>query len=518
MPTPRSHGGAPLQYTPINVPGFRGLNKQAVGALLGPEWATRLENTVIDDNGRIAAREGWVSLTNTTPAAAAFLQLHEEQSTGHLFGSAEDNKLYRSTDDGDTWTDITNTATVTDPGGQFHDFNGVVLYIQSGQRPCVYSGVSFTDVADGSAPTGGASLAAFGRVWGATSTGKSVRYSALLDHTDWSGSDTGAIDLTSVWQQDDTITALAEFNGSLVIFGTRNIVIYTDGQGSALGVDPIQLYVVDTLNGIGCTARDSIAQIDGDIWFLSQSGLMSFGRLIQEKSNPVNNISRHVQDFLGVYQRGVAASVVRGVYSPKDRFYLLSFPAGSGSTETGVTFCFDTRGPAEDGSFRCAGVWNSFVPRAVVSRSGTSDLLVAARQSAGEVGLYGTYSDNGSSYVMDYESPWSDWGSPYLKVMKRLSGLFFVGGTVVVTFKWAFDFSDTFTTEAVTYEGAASPAEFGSGEFNIAEFNSGILLREKSAAGRKTGEHIKIGLTVSIDGAEMSIQQVSTYARTGRLR
>lgn len=517
MPTPRQHGGAPLNYTPLNMPGFRGLNKQAVGALLGPEWATRLDNTVIDNNGRVAARKGWTEATTTTAAADDFKQLHEEQSTGYLFGSAEDNKIYRSTDDGDTWTDVTNTATVTDSQGQFHDFNGVVLYIQDGEKPCVYSGTNFTDVADASAPTGGVSLAAFGRVWGVTSTGKSVRYSALLDHTDWSSADTGLINLTSVWQGDDTITALADFNGALVIFGNRNIVIYTDGQGSALGLDPLQIYVADTLNGLGCTARDSVAQVDGDIWFLSASGLMSFGRLIQEKSNPLKNISRHVQDFLGSYQRGTTSSAIRGVYSSTDRFYLLSFPAGSGTSEAGVTFCFDTRQPDQDGSFRCAGVWNMLVPQAAVSRF-NGDLLMAYKPATGKVGLYDGNSDDGASFTLEYESAWSDWNDPHTKILKRINGLFFVGGTHTVTFKWAFDFNDSFTTSSVVFEGSAGTAEYGAGEWAIGEFNAGVLLKEKSAAGRKQGEHIKVGLTVTINGSPISFQQISAYAKTGRLR
>ena len=517
MPTPRRHGGAPLQYTPLNMPGFRGLNKQAVGALLGPEWATRLENTIIDDTGRLAARAGWTEMTTTTAAADDFLQLYEEATTEYIFGSGEDNKLYRSTDDGDTFTDVSGTATLSDAQGQFLGFNGYVLYAQSGERLAQYSGTTFTTVADVNCPTGGVNVAAFGRVWGVTSTGKSFRYSALLDHTDWTSADSGLIDMTSIWQADDTITGLADFNGSLVVFGKRNIVVFNDGQGSALGVDPLNLYVVDTMQGVGCVARDSIQSIDGDLWFLSLSGLMSFGRLIQEKSNPIKNVSRHVQDFLGVYQRGTDPATVRGVYCSSEKFYLLSFPAGVGTTETGVCFCFDTRQAAEDGSFRCAGIWNRLVPQAAYMRS-SGDFIMAYKAQVGKVGLYGNYNDAAESYVVEYESGWSDWNDPHTKILKRINGIFFVGGTHNVAFKWAFDFDDSFSTATVTYTAGASASEYGAGEWSENEFNAGVLLREKSAAGRKSGEHIKIGITDTIDGAPISLQQISAYAKTGRLR
>ena len=62
MPTQRAHGGAQLFNVPLTAPGFRGLNTQASATLMPPDWATVLNNAVIDRFGRIASRKGFDSL------------------------------------------------------------------------------------------------------------------------------------------------------------------------------------------------------------------------------------------------------------------------------------------------------------------------------------------------------------------------------------------------------------------------------------------------------------------------
>jgi len=492
VPTPRAHGGAALQQFPLNLPGFNGLNRQARHAVVGPEWATRLENTVLDTSNRIAARKGWLSSTGT-PAAVDFVQIIEYLNgvDRELIAVATNNTVWMSDNSGGTWSDVTGTATVTDSNMQLVLFNDVVLGFQDGGTVIQYSGTSFVDNVSTGIAQGSVALAAFGRVW-AKDSGSVVKYSALLDETDWDGSDAGSIDLTSVWQGQDEITALAEFNGSLVIFSKRNIIIYSDGAGSKLGIDPIQMYVADTVSGIGCIARDSVANVKGDLWFLDDTGIHSLGRLVQQKSNPLNNLSIHVQSELKVAFDTSTLSNVKAAYSPEDRFYLLALPINSGGTESGATFCFDTRGFLQDGSARCVGIWNGLVPTAVVVRD---DLVMtmAIRTATGEVGVYSGFLDDGSTYVLEYESGWTDLGSPVLKILKRVTGLIYVASVTNVVYKWAFDFQERFTTATVTYPGGGAPSEWGAAEYAIGEWGSGAAIEEKRVAGRGTGEYIKVG-------------------------
>lgn len=512
MPTPRMHGGAALVMIPMTLPGFKGLNKQQASGLLTPEWATTLSNAVIDDNSRVASRKGWSTAT-TSAAAQPFVQIHSywrADGTEYLIGSGA-TALYSSSDGGGSWTDVTNGIVFTAGNWQFVNFNDLVLGIQQGEKMIQGNGGNFTQSAVTNAPSGNCILAAFGRVWASDSDGVSLRYSALLDHTDWSGSDAGVFDLTNVWSGTDTITALAEFNNTLVVFGKRNIVIYTDGQGSALGISPTQMYVVDIISGTGCIARDSVQNVDGDIWFLSANGLQSLGRVIQERSNPLNNLSIHVQDYLRDMGAGFSYSNLRSAYSPKDRFYLLSFPDGSGG---GEAIIFDTRGRLEDGAARCMGTW-TLVPEALCVDQDFV-LFMAVNSASGEVGNYTGALDDGATYFFDYESGWMDLTKQgYLLFPKRYAGIFFSDTTINVQFKWAFDFIENFKSREKQFVGG-SFSEWGVAEYNVDEYGGGIALNQGQVAAAGSGEFIKLGITVEIDGTSLAVQQLDLFCKVGR--
>jgi len=336
MPTPRAHGGAALQHIPLTVPGFQGVNSQAAQSILGPEWATYMLNAVLDENNRVAARKGWENLTSVPIAASPQIvqgfEYRKSDGTVELIVSCDNSTLQRSTDDGSTWTDVTGTAVIVDPNLQFVNFADVLIGVQEGGNPIFYDGTVFGDVVDaGFQPTGGAVVSAFGRLWITNTTGTEVQYCALLDYTDWENtpsSDTGVISIENVWPESDKIVAIAAFNGSLIIFGQNNIIVYTDGRGSAIGIDPTEMYAVDTITGIGCVAQHSVQNVKGDLWFLSKDGLQSLGRLLQQKSNPLNNLSKNVQDALiqAINDPELDLTAARSVYSPEDRFYLLSLP------------------------------------------------------------------------------------------------------------------------------------------------------------------------------------------------
>lgn len=519
MPTPRAHGGAELQHIPLNLPAFRGLNSQAKSAVVGPEWATVMSNTVIDDNNRVAARKGWLNRT-TTALAGDITQLFEFNNAGTLEIIALDDAgvIVASTNDGATWTAVTGTAGITDDNIQFVDFAGTLLGLQSGDGIITYNGTTFSDLAATSEPTGGVGLAAFGRLW-VKDTATTIKYCALLDETDWTGSDAGTLDLTSIWGEADEIVAIESFNGALIVMSERNIVVFTDGAGSALGVDPTQLYVADIIRGIGCEARDSVVNVKGDLWFLSSTGVHSLGRLIQERSNPLFNVSQNAQDE--VIDRVLLLSdktKIRAAYSPRDRFYLLSLPEGSGSTESGSAIVFDTRAPLENGAYRCVGIWTQMVPRAILVRENL-DMFSTLLTTTGEVGEYTGYQDDEAAYTMDFESGWFDLGSPDTKILKRLSAIFSIGGQTTVNFKWGFDFEDTLSKSAqAIFSGGQSPAEWGVGEYGLAEFGAGAAALENKVAGKGTGEFVKVGFSCIIDTTAVAVQQIAFYAKIGRMR
>ena len=517
MPTPRYHGGAALVNIPLSVPGFRGLNKQQQSSTLGPEWATRLENCVFDDSSRLASRKGWDRVTTTPAGVDEFVTLFsyvQNDGTEEIIATTA-TAVYTSTDGGTSWSDVTGTAVFTSGEWHFVNFNDMVFGFQSGKAPIYYSGTSFAHVADVNAPTGGIGLAAFGRLWAVDSDGVTIKYSNLLEGTNWSGvDDAGQISLQNVWSRQDTVKGLAAFNGALVIFGKWNILFYTDGKGSAIGLDPLYMYLVDTISGTGCVSHKSIQEVNGDLWFLGPQGLMSIGRLIQEKSNPLDNLSKNVQDWLSELVQRTPVENIRTVFDPEERMFLLGLPDGSGA---GFVIPFDTRGLMEDGSARCAGMWTGLVPKDMILTEDYT-LLMALPGNPGEVGRYAGYLDDASSFQINYESGWLDLDQgQHLKLLKRMNGIFYIDRAAAVQFKWAFDFEDTFTSATVDFADAGATSEYNLGEFGISEWAGGVTLRRARVPASRKGEYIKIGLTVINDGFEFSLQELELFAKIGRL-
>ncbi|NIV37689.1 MAG: hypothetical protein GWN58_52220, partial [Anaerolineae bacterium] len=62
-----------------------------------------------------------------------------------------------------------------------------------------------------------------------------------------------------IWPNgQDRVVALAAFNGDIIVFGTNNIVFWTDGQPSALGISPTSLYIADTVTGVGAVTQHAM--------------------------------------------------------------------------------------------------------------------------------------------------------------------------------------------------------------------------------------------------------------------
>lgn len=510
------------QLQPIDLvsPGFRGLNFVQSGSLLSPAYATEALNAVLDPNGRLAAREGLTNLTTTpidpaVPVKTLYLFRREDGNTETIL--AYDGGISNDLADPEG-NDISGAVDDSEGTWWFQNFNDKVIGFQAGLTPIVYDGTgTFAEITEssGTAPQGGIGLAAFGRIWGLDSDLQTIKYSALLDETAWSGEDSGIIDMRNVWTDGtDVVTAIRAFNGALVVFGKRHIVFWTDGQGSELGVDPTQLYVVDTVTGAGTLSQWSVQPVgETDLLFLSRNGVQSIKRLINERSSPISTLTKYVRDELLIQLQAENAENIRSTYNPLEGFYLLSFPA------TGQTWCVDQRRRYvdEDGSELSVITRWDIAPTALLTRDDNS-LLMALND--GEVGRYLGDTDDGEPISFKYQSPWLDLGEDLanrLKILKRLGAILFVRNETVITFKWNVDFDDGFNFIQRTVRGDAA-AEWGVAEWGDAEWSGGIALRILKVPARKggRGQYFRIGIEAVVNG-EFAMQQAELFTKIGRL-
>jgi hypothetical protein len=518
MPVSRKEG-ASLQQISLVQPASRGLNKQMATSLLGPEWAVEASNAVFDTSARLAARQGWLNQTSVaisgTPSISQLHELVKLDGTTQTIASAG-NKLYLGVS---TPTDITGTATVTANNWKFVNFNGKVYGFQQGATPIVYDGsTSFANLTvtdGGTLPQGNCAVVHSGRIWATGSDRQTIQYSALLDATKWAtASGAGSIDMTSVWPGDmDVIQALAFYNGRMIVFGKNRIVIYADSTGSPLGINPNNLYVVDTVIGTGCIARDSVQQIEGgDILFLSSSGIESLQRVVIEKSNPLNNLSRNIRDYLALNLVGADLSQIRSVYSPENAFYLLSIPT------SGLTLCFSTIMRMEDGSLRVTE-WSNFVPTAIFRSLDSNVYASLGTLTGGKIGTYSGYQDNGNPYTFQYNSGWMNAGedlAQYFKILKSVAALLWISAQADVTFTWAFDFIPPIFSQGVTLTSPGA-SEWNVMQWGIDGWSGGQALQDLIVSTSGYGQYIQIGLQATISGAAVALQQFNLYTKIGRM-
>jgi len=505
----------------ISAPGFFGLNTQNKADILPFQWATKAENAVLDDSGRIACRKGYQQVNATaisgSPDVKSIFE-YIDASGSTLTILAAGNAIYK--DNGDsTLTDISGTITTpTADNWKFQNFNGKCVGFQTGHSPIVLAtvGGTFADitVASGTASSNEV-LSAFGRLW--ILDGSDLKYSALLDETHWT-TGAGSFDLSTVWINGmDEPVALSEFNGHLVVFGKRSIAVWNNpwvptGTGATDVANNMTL--VENIGGVGCIARDSVQHVGTDIIFLSAQGVRSLGRTIQEKSMPVNDISKNNNDELNLSVSNETVSDIKSAYSKVEGFYLINLPS------TDRVYCFDLRGTLQDGTFKTT-TWETSFKSMFVDGSDNVYFGDAGYLNKYQGFLDGVDSDGsgGSTYNLVYESGWNDLGeglSSLVKLPKRIVTLILGGEGQTVVIKWAFDYEDTFSTFLKTLD-ISDSSGWNVSEYNIGEYSGGLVYNRIRAPMSKSGQVIKFGMNVEINGAAVAIQQIDMYSKIGRM-
>ena len=515
----------PLRPHSISAPGFYGLNTQDSPLDLNAGFALVATNCIIDQYGRIGSRKGWSRVNSSSGNLGAnnVGVIHElvqvDGTLTVLF--AGNNKLFKL-DGSNAVSELTyggggTTPTITASNWSCASLNGITYFFQSGHDPLIFdpavSTTTYRRVSEktgytGTVPAGNIVISAYGRLWVAdTATDNTtVSFSDILAGHVWTGGTSGTLDINRVWPNGaDNISGLAAHNNFLIIFGSRQILVYSGAT------TPSSITLYDTVGGIGCIARDSIQNTGKDVLFLSNSGVRSFARTIIEKSAPLGDLSKNVRnDLMNIVSSETLANI-KSVYSEKEAFYLLTLPTVK------EVYCFDTRVPLQDGTFRITN-WDSIEPTALLSRR-NGDLLIG---KLGYIGKYGTFKDYTSSYRMQYYTNHADLGDQNItSILKRLKVIVIGGTNQYVTAKWAFDFSTNYLSSNmyIPTQGEAQygVAEYGANGVPVAQYSDGIALQQLQTQASGSGKVVQTGYESEINGSSMSIQKIEIQAKEGKL-
>jgi hypothetical protein len=296
----------------------------------------------------------------------------------------------------------------------------------------------------------------------------------------------------------------------LIIFGRNNIAIYGNP------IDVTELTLAEFIPNVGCIARDSVVSTGTDIIFLSDAGVRSLQRVIQEKSLPFRDMSKNVRDELISNVSSETAANIKAVYYDRDAFYLLSLPA------TGFVYCFDTRAALQDGSSRVT-IWDSILPKALYVNQ-AKELLIG---KPGYIGKYGGYLDNTASYRFRYFTNYFDFDQPTtLKIIKKIGFVVIGGSGEEIAIKWGFDYTENYLAvtkvldilEVSEYNTAqyTDPADNNNDESVAAFYSNGIVLEKFNVNAGGNGTVLQLGLEADIDGNPLSIQKIDVFIKQGK--
>jgi hypothetical protein len=500
----------PLRSIDLVAPAFKGVNSEDSPIAQDTSFAEIADNAIIDRQGRLASRKGNnVLTTNKTALGTDHIHnIHEfyDSAGNETIFSTGNNKILSGTT---TLTDVTpGSYTITANDWKIVNFNDKAYFFQRGYDPLVHdnsNGLRTFTVANGGATNAtfkaNEVLAAFGRLFiaGNASNDTIIYWSDLLDGNAFTGGSSGNIDVSKAWPDGaDKIVALAAHNDFLVVFGEHSIIVYGGADS------PASMAISDTVSGVGCIDRKTVVSIGTDLLFLSDDGLRSLGRTIQEKSLPISDLSRNVkQELIGFL--AAKTSPASTVYSPENYFYLLCLP------DSNLVYCFDLRGRLENGSFRVTK-WPSVGFKSFArDRDGT----VYIGTTAG-IGKYDGFDDNNSSYIFRYSSPGLTFGDPSkIKILKKIRPTIIGGNDADIILSWTYDFSVQANTSRFRV-GTSTPGFYGVSEYTAVEFSLGDLISRKSLNCTGNGTVITVGLQTEVNGASISLQEMNVLALIGK--
>ena len=499
-------------YTLVS-PGFWGVNSQDAGTSIPKEHALRAENAVIDNFGRLAARKGWVQLSDSSYSDTNRVTVIHEYigSTGQtqlLFIAG--NTVYKLTNS--TVTAIYSNNNLLAANWKAVNFNSKSYFFQRGYTPLVYDGTAMIPMTSSGTYSGTVQkahevTAGFGRLWNIdTDTDKvTLQWSDLLIGEAYTGGSSGTLNLTNVFPRGAArATALAVFNNFLVIFCDKAILIY---QGAD---DPATMVLYDTIEGVGCIARDSVCEVGTDILFLSDTGVRSLGRIVSEKSAPIFDISYNVRDELMTkVDANNNNDGIKSVYNDVDGFYLLSLPTLAES------YCFDLKKRLENNVCRVT-TW-SIAPRSM-TLTRDHKLMFGF---VGILGQYGGYSDNGDPYQFRYDTTYlTNDKLDQTKILKQGRLIVRGGAGYSLGINWGFDYGDFERGVVTTAEAIPShQTEYNTtgDEYGIDDYYANpVFIKPIRFSLGGQGRTYQFSVRCIIDNQPFSVQELSVFSKIGR--
>ena len=538
--------------------GARGLNTQAQSATLSLEFLTEANNVVYDLEGRMGPRKGVKQITTpvTTGAIKSIGEFVKADRTREYYAGtgAKIVKLNTATAP-DTLVEQSfsgSPQTISDSNWQWVNFNNEFWGVQSGHKVINYDGTNWNDIDDlgaYAAPAGvttfdpNCALGEFGRVFygGITEAKGTIYYSDNLIGEKLNGGAAGALDLKTVWGNDEIIH-LASLENKLVIFGKQNIVIYSGA------INPATMVLEEIIRDVGLAGRDNVVYVGADLFFLSYEGLVSIRRVTQTDGRaPVEGLSTTVRNDLTRILTQATVENIKSIYYQKEGFiltlmpdndkaYVFDFSVGKMEFPRITTWTFNLEplsalytfdGKLYFGTTDSLAEYDGYYDVTLTDSTASFGNEAACTAAGGTWDGSKCWTPTNTDYSWLFQTPWSDFGDQvFAKIIK--SGLITVTGgqgaaatiQLYKDYEYGSAYSKTFnlTSDAVNYLYGAGPSSSQASLYGKATYAATAGPKEYKVPLARTGKTFRIKMTFEVKGNYSSLITSNLLAKKGKVR
>lgn len=497
-----------LKSITINLPGSYGVNSIEDVVPAEAEVASRfgavVQNGVVDVSGKLVSRKDFNLVTTSGSGQVYAMHMHRATDGTENLLVAQAGAVYKGGSNGVT---LSNLVSITGlQNASFATLNNYVMVGEVGCSAVILSNGTWT----AASPSGqswvqpAVVVSGYGRMWAANDASVSNVYSLwwsnLLDPLAWASGDAGNLDVTNAWPDGgDEIMQVALSFSRVIIFGRRNILLYTLGSDN----DPGAMTLTDTIENIGCIARNSVVSTDDGVYFLSNKGLFRIDRLGQVTSlMTVPEISKLCGADVRTYTAAEAEADIMGGFYPTEGWYLLTFPSSN------ITMCVHTRKTLpEPFNVPLITFWtNTGMPFRGFESNKAGDFFCGGTNG---VYKYNSYTPDGTSqsYNLVFTSQWLNYGDDSRK--KHLKGVTLVlkaksGQTG--TFSWFQDYdADNSRSVSFTCDSTEFAEDPGVGNVRLAPLGGSCSV-------------VKYSISLPISSQGVTLNQMRPYANPGAMK
>lgn len=137
-----------------------------------------------------------------------------------------------------------------------------------------FSAVARTAIADPTMPNSGLMVTIQSRIYAISDDGQTVRFCKVGDPTDWSTpDDAGFLPVAQHFGSGQRAYGLGIYQGKLAVFTDKSVQLWM------VDPDPTAMAIENVVDGIGTRHHSSIVPLNGDLLFLSDTGVRSLTTL-----------------------------------------------------------------------------------------------------------------------------------------------------------------------------------------------------------------------------------------------